>query len=181
MAGRNSCGAERIQQPEGPSSALCFLPRFAEQQLRKVVQIALPYFEIVLAAGNDMVHMRHLFVVEQFALDALVSRPLVTTRTLILFVCNQLFNFNRNIRPHCFLEAGHVTEELLLGLFWRGRPPIADKDNCARVNRGLANRLAAEATLVSVLECCHEFDYCLITNSRQCRFSTARKFSFPRR
>ena len=120
MPGRNSCGAERIQQPEGPCSALSFLLGFAEQQLRKVVQIALPYFEIVLAAGNDMVHMRHLFVVEQFALDALVSRPLVTTRTLILFVCNQLFNFNWNIRPHCFLEAGHVTKELLLGLFWRG-------------------------------------------------------------
>ena len=48
-----------------------------------------------------------------------------------------------------------MTKELLLGLFWRGRPPIADKDNCARVNRGLADRLTAEATLVSVLECCH--------------------------
>jgi hypothetical protein len=89
------------------------------------------------------------------ALDALLSHPPITMMTLVLFVCNKLFNFNRNIRPHCFLEAGHVTKELLLGLSWLGRPPITNKYNCARVNRGLADRLAAEATLVLVLECCH--------------------------
>jgi hypothetical protein len=75
------------------------------------------------------------------------------TATLALFVCNKLFYFNWDIRPHGFLEASHVAKELLFCLFRLGRPPISDKHDRARINSGLVDAFATKATLV--FELCH--------------------------
>jgi hypothetical protein len=83
----------------------------------------------------------------RLALDGQFSRRLAGTATLLLFVCNKLFNFNGNIRPHDFLEASNVAKELLFCLFWFGRSPISDKNEGARINSGLADTFAAKATL----------------------------------
>src|SRR3954467_15707275 len=41
-------------------------PRLAEQELSEVIQIALPYFEVVGAAWYDVIEMRHILLVEHF-------------------------------------------------------------------------------------------------------------------
>src|SRR6516162_4387075 len=110
---------------EGPFSewGVSFLAR------QPATSTAIPSIQATLTLWNMYIRLS-----PRLAPDALVSHPLVGTTTLLLFVCDKPFNFNRNIRPHSFLEAGHMTKELLLGLLWRGRPPIPNKDDCARVN-----------------------------------------------